>query len=180
MVNANLGVILTINQESGYVVIAGVVAGLSEGKKGNDEWVDIRLRYQDEGRMKETEIYFWNDSEADDYRRYLADKVKRKNLEEGSAIVARCRFRDSSKKEATGYGVYYSGLIHIRPDTEHEKDDRSVLVGTVTSMKDVTVKGQDALRLNVYVGKAPTSHYLAIRQLWHVRILLKRDSVTAL
>lgn len=151
------GIIMTINPSSGYVVVAGTVAGLAEGKKDNDEWFAVRLHYEDEGEIKETDIYFWNDSEADDYRRYQADKAKRKNLQEGSAIVVRCRFRDDTKKEATGYGIYYSGLIRIRPDTEHEKDDRSVLVGTVTSMKDVTVRGQDAVRLNVYAGKVPAS-----------------------
>lgn len=151
------GIIMTINPSSGYVVVAGTVAGLDEGKKDNDEWFAVKLHYEDEGEIKETDIYFWNDSEADDYRRYQADKAKRKNLREGSAIVVRCRFRDDTKKEATGYGIYYSGLLRIRPDTEHEKDDRSILVGTVTSMKDVTVRGQDAVRLNVYAGKVPAS-----------------------
>lgn len=149
----NSGIIMNINKESGYVIAAGAVAKLSEGEKGSDTWYCVKLRYEDGGEMKDTDIYFWNDSEADDYRRYQADRAKQKNLHEGSLIVVRCRFRDDSKKEATGYGIYYNGLIRVKPDTEHEKDDRSVLAGTVTSMKNVTVRGQDALRLNVYAGK---------------------------
>lgn len=150
---AKSGIIMKINEESGYAVIAGSVARLSEGEKGADFWYCVRLSYEVGKEMKETDIYFWNDSEADDYRRYQADRAKQKNLQEGNAIVVRCRFRDDSKKEATGYGIYYNGLIRIRPDTEHEKDDRSVLAGTVTAMKDVIVRGQDALRLNVYAGR---------------------------
>lgn len=150
---AKSGIIMKINEESGYAVLAGNVTKLSEGEKGADSWYCVRLSYEDNGETKDTDIYFWNDSEADDYRRYQADRAKQKNLREGSAIVVRCRFRDDSKKEATGYGIYYNGLIRIKPDTEHEKDDRSVLAGTVTAMKDVTVRGRDALRLNVYAGK---------------------------
>lgn len=147
------GIIMNINKESGYVIIAGSVAGISEGEKNGDTWYGIKLRYEDDGETKYTDIYFWNDSEADDFRRYQADRARQKNLRSGSRIVVRCRFRDDSKKEAVGYSIYYSGLIRVKPDTEHEGDDRSVLAGTVMAMKNVTVKGQDALRLNVYAGK---------------------------
>ena len=34
-------------------------------------------------------------------------------LHEGSLIVVRCRFCDDSKKEVTGHGVCYSGLICV-------------------------------------------------------------------
>lgn len=164
---------MDINRASGYVVVAGTVAGTTEGEKGEDTWYCVKLRYEYNGEMKDTDIYFWNDMEADDFRRYQADRAKQKNLHDGSVIVVRCRFRDDSKKEATGYGIYYSGLIRIKPDTEHEKDDRSVLVGTVTSMKNVTVRGQDALKVNVYAGKTRLPDGASIYQ--HVSVYLTGD-----
>ncbi len=173
---AKSGIIMNINKSSGYAIVTGSVAGLSEGEKNGDFWYCVRLCYEDNennGEMKNTDIYFWNDSEADDFRRYQADRAKRKNLSNGSVIVVRCRFRDDSKKEATGYGIYYNGLIRVKPDTEHEKDDRSVLAGTVTAMKDVTVRGQDALRLNVYAGKSTAPDGTPIYQ--HVFVTLLGD-----
>lgn len=167
------GIIMDINKASGYAVVAGIVTGTAEGEKGADSWYCVKLRYEDDEGMKDTDIYFWNDMEADDFRRYQADRAKQKNLRDGSAIVVRCRFRDDSKKEATGYGIYYSGLIRIKPDTEHEKDDRSVLYGIVTSMKDVTVKGQAALRLNVYAGKNKLPDGETMYQ--HVSVFLTGD-----
>lgn len=167
------GIIMDINKTSGYAVVAGTVAGTDEGKKGEDSWYCVKLRYEDDGEIKDTDIYFWNDMEADDFRRYQADRAKQKNLRDGSDIVVRCRFRDDSKKEATGYGIYYSGLIRIKPDTEHEKDDRSVLAGIVTSMRDATVRGQNALRLNVYAGKSKLLDGTPMYQ--HVSVLLTGD-----
>ncbi len=164
---------MDINRASGYMVVAGTVAGTAEGEKGEDTWYCVKLRYEDNGEMKDTDIYFWNDMEADDFRRYQADRAKQKNLHDGSVIVVRCRFRDDSKKEATGYGIYYSGLIRIKPDTEHEKDDRSVLAGTVTSMKNVTVREQDALKLNVYAGKTRLPDGTSMYQ--HVSVYLTGD-----
>lgn len=161
---------MNINEASGYAVVAGTVAGTAEGEKGEDTWYCVKLRYEDGGEMKDTNIYFWNDAEADDFRRYQADRAKQKNLRDGSVIVVRCRYRDDSKKEATGYGIYYSGLIRIKPDTEHEKDDRSVLAGTVTSMKNVTVRAQDALKLNVYAGRTQSPEGETLYQ--HVSVYL--------
>lgn len=169
----NSGIIMNINKASGYAVVAGTVTGTAEGQKGDDTWYCVKLRYEDNEEMKDTDIYFWNDMEADDFRRYQADRAKQKNLHDGSIIMVRCRFRDDSQKEATGYGIYYSGLLRIKPDTEHEKDDRSVLYGTVTSMKDVTVREENALRLNVYAGKRTLPDGKTMYQ--HVSVLLTGD-----
>lgn len=167
------GVILEINKESGYAIVTGKVVSTSEGEKGGNEWYLVKLQFEDDETEKISDIWFWNDKDATDFRRFQADRAKQKNLRIGNMVTIRCRFRDDTKKEAYGYGINYSGLIHVKPDTEHEKDDRNVVVGSVTSMKDVIIKGQNALRLNVYGGKRKSASGEIIYR--HIAVTLMGD-----
>lgn len=147
------GIILTVNSDSGYVILTGRVVKTMQGEKNGDDWYQVTMEYDEDGETKRTVVCFWNDRDATDFKRYRADRAKAKKLRTGSIITVRCKFRDASKKEATGYSIHYDGLILVKADLEHDRDDRSVLIGTVTSIKDITVRGQNALKLNVYAGR---------------------------
>lgn len=166
------GIIMQINGQSGYSIITGVVTGTAYGNKNGNNWYLLKLKFQEGNEEKNTDIWFWDDNNADDYRRYRADNAKRKNVHNGSSVTVRCKFRDESKKEANGYSIHYDGLIKVKPDSEHEKDDRSVVIGTVTSMKDGKVKGQDAVKLNVYAGKKKSGDETIYR---HISVTITGD-----
>ena len=98
----------------------------------------------------------------------------------GSVVMMRCKFQNETMQNATGYSMYYNGLVKIKPDGEHDEENRNVVFGTVSSLKDVTVCGSDAVRANVYVGKrnidgVPSFHYVTVTLMNDLAIMARTD-----
>lgn len=124
---------------------------------------------------------FWNDLDAEeDWRRHTADRVLNMKPRKGSVVMMRCKFQNETMQNATGYSMYYNGLVKIKPDGEHDEENRNVVFGTVSSLKDVTVCGSDAVRANVYVGKrnvngVPSFHYVTVTLMNDLAIMARTD-----
>ena len=172
------GVILNINRTGGLVMLIGTVLSVT---KKDDRRCTIRIQHEVDGEWKRTDVTFWNDLDAEeDWRRHTADRVLNMKPRKGSVVMMRCKFQNETMQNATGYSMYYNGLVKIKPDGEHDEENRNVVFGTVSSLKDVTVCGSDAVRANVYVGKrnvngVPSFHYVTVTLMNDLAIMARTD-----
>lgn len=172
------GIILNINQENGVAMLIGTVLNVIKRDKLR---CTIQLQHEVDGEWKRTDITFWNNPDAtEDWKRNTADRVMNMKPRKGSIVLVRCKFQNETMQNATGYSMYYNGLVKIRPDEDHPEDNRNVVFGTVSSLKDVTVRGSNAVRANVYVGKRYVNgtqmfHYVTVTLMDDLAIMAKTD-----
>ena len=121
------GVILNINRTSGLVMLIGTVLSVT---KKDDRRCTIRIQHEVDGEWKRTDVTFWNDPDAEEeWRRHTADRVLNMKPRKGSVVMMRCKFQNETMQNATGYSMYYNGLVKIKPDGEHDEENRNVVFG---------------------------------------------------
>lgn len=172
------GIILNINRNTGLVMLIGTV--LSVTMRDNRRCT-VRIQHEVDGEWKRTDVTFWNDPNAEEeWRRNTADRIMNMKAHSGSIVLVRCKFQNATMQNATGYAMYYNALVHIKPDQEHPEDNRNIVFGTIAGLKDVVVRGSNAVRANVYVGKRRIDgqtffHYVAVTMMDDLAMMAKTD-----
>lgn len=172
------GIILNINRENGVVML---VATILEVKRPDNRRVTIRVQHEVDGEWKRTDVTFWNNPDAKEpWKQNTADRIMNLKPRKGSVVMIRCKFQNRTMQNATGYAMIYNGIVRIAPDTDHPKDNRTVVFGTISSLKEVNVCGSDAVRASVYVGKHQENgetifHYVSVTLMDDLAIMARTD-----
>jgi len=176
-----------------------IIAGTVKSVKEDAEKVSVRLCYKTNvkdasGNWNEVEktvdVYVRNQDPREDGTAGInyADRARRMNMKAGSSVIAYVRFTDSERKNATGYGFKYDGVLSIqngylvkdtgngkqkrKPASDEEKaalvnegyqaDRNFVVKGLVTSVKKkLNSLNEEFLSISVYVGKDKDGHFMS-------------------